>query len=102
MNDDDEVITIPELQTVTLDDAKLEQLLFDVAHAATSVEVRLKSGPTALTWGASPSIAEARATLQRGEASAMQLRYAFQGKTWVDTLMQTPEGIRLVRMADQV
>lgn len=102
MNDDDEVLTIPELHIATLDDATLDQLLFDVAHAATSVEVRLKGGPTALAWGASPSLAEARVTLQRGEASAMQLRYAFRGKTWVDTLMRTPEGIRLVRMADQV
>ena len=43
---------------------------------------------------------EAFEALETGSARRVQIRYAFDGATWFDTLTPAPEGIRLVRISE--
>lgn len=94
---DDELV-LPELQDALLDLATIRQLFFDVSHASTLLEVRVKRGPVTHADEGPPGPDEARALLESGEALAVQLRYLHRGTEWLDTVMRTPSGYRLVRM----
>jgi hypothetical protein len=40
---------------------------------------------------------EARQAFLSGQARAVQVRYRYDAKEWIDTLLHTPAGVRLVR-----
>jgi hypothetical protein len=44
------------------------------------------------------SLEQARQLLLEGRARGIQIRYHYDGADWWDTLMRTPQGIRLVRI----
>jgi hypothetical protein len=97
----DPEIPLPPLQVATLDEATLGQLFFDVAHAAELLGVTFKGGATAHAHeSADPrrALETARRLFAGGEGIGVQLRYRFQGATWLDTLMRAPGGVRLVRV----
>ena len=43
-------------------------------------------------------LAQARAVLDQPQTLAVQLRYAFEGALWIDTLTRTPTGFHLRRL----
>jgi hypothetical protein len=45
------------------------------------------------------TLARARDALESGNVRAIQVRYVHESRTWTDTLMRHPGGLRLVRMA---
>lgn len=91
-------ITLPPLQMAVLDAATLEQLFFDIEHAAELIGVQLKAGPGYAAEADVPTVARARELLTTGAVIGVQLRYRARGAVWCDTLMRTPDGVRLVRV----
>ena len=85
------------LREAVLDRPTCEQLFADLAGCTQllSVLARERGGsrPTDLDDG--------RARLLAGTATALQIRYRFAGEEWWDTLISTPEGIRLVRICQE-
>jgi hypothetical protein len=95
-------IALPDLQDALLDPGTLAQLFFDLSQLAEVLEIRVKGAPTALATEELTTLEAARTALASGAAMAVQLRYRFEGRLWLDTLMRTPSGVRIVRMASPV
>jgi hypothetical protein len=96
----DPEVPLPPLQEAMLDDTTLNQLFFDVAHAAELVSISLKGASTAhASESADPRVLDvAQRLLIEGGLLGVQLRYRYQGSSWLDTLLRTPGGVRLVRL----
>jgi hypothetical protein len=86
------------LQDSILDSETLEQLLGDLQRFAVVQEVRLKGGALAMTSEKSVPLPEALEALRAGRVLGVQLRYRYDGSNWWDTLMNTPRGVRLIRI----
>jgi hypothetical protein len=86
---------LPELHEALLDPEAVGALVVELQArcAIDSVQVRAGGGVRRM------ALAEASALFQSGEASALQVRYAFEGDAWCDTLTRVAGEIRLVRMA---
>lgn len=94
-------LDLPELQDAMLDDTSLGLLLSDLSEHAEVLEIRTKGGATATAEQVS-DLTSAASLLKAGAVRAIQLTYVFDGEVWTDTLMRTPAGVRLVRMAAPV
>jgi hypothetical protein len=86
------------LQDALLDPEMLEQLLRDLQRCAVVQEVRLKGGAMAMTPEKPVPLPEALEALRTGRALGVQIRYWYDGSNWWDTLMNTPRGVRLIRI----
>lgn len=93
---------LPSLQEAILDTEMLARLLSDIEGLTQVDEVLLKGGSTAMASTQRLSLAEAVGVLQRGQAQGVQVRYRYQGGCWWDTLLRSPQGIRLVRIGHDV
>ncbi len=85
---------LPTLTSADLDPATLEALFADLEALADIEEVQIK-GASATRAGLT-DLAEARRALAYG-AHGVQIRYRWEGQGWLDTLLRTPGGLRLVR-----
>lgn len=92
---------LPELHEALLDEATLDQLFFDIRHAAELIGVSFKGGLQghAVEGNGEDLLSQARRALSERSIVGVQLRYVHGGREWWDTLMCTTEGIRLVRIA---
>jgi len=97
--DDPAARDLPEVLTADLDRATVEQLFDDLRDCAVVVEVLLKHDPRALVGESSVDLAAGRVALDDPEVRAVQIRYRALDRPWIDTLLRTPGGFRLVRMA---
>lgn len=88
---------LPELQEGLLDATTLDALLADLRAHAMVLDVMVKGGPSDLAKGAESDLTRIPEILGGG-ARGVQIRYAFEGSEWRDTLMPAPGGVRLVRM----
>lgn len=93
---------LPTLYEAELDAAQVTELFTDLEHAAQIHEVRSKTGGTARSTRTDIDLAAVRAQLWSGPQQSVQIIYAHQGRTWIDTLMRTSAGVKLVRMQYQV
>lgn len=82
------------LTTADLDPSTLAALFADL-EALTEIDEVLIKGATTSHAGVA-GLAQARLALEHG-ARAIQIRYRWAGQAWLDTLMRTPDGVRLVR-----
>lgn len=91
---------LPDLHQGLLDDATVDQLFRDLASFARILEIIPKfADRRPVEDGASVlSLEEARSLLQSGAVRGVQVRYQHEGAQWWDTLMRTPQGVRLVRI----
>lgn len=89
---------LPELQQATLDRETLADLFRDVELAAELISVTRKDGAEDRAAEQELGLAEAHRLLASGATRGVQLRYRFQGVQWWDTLIGTPQGVRLVRI----
>jgi hypothetical protein len=96
--DPNNALKLPELQQAILEPAILEQLFHDLEHCTDIIEVIPKFRRQAQVAPANITLQQAAALLDTREARAVQVRYRYQNADWCDTLMVTPEGIRLVRI----
>lgn len=99
---DDDIPTLAELSGGLLEAPLLERLFADLAAEAEILAILCKGGARDRGTGVAPNLAEARALLTAGTVRGVQIRYRWQQAEWWDTLMCTPEGIRLVRMRQDV
>ena len=95
---DDESPPLPDLHQGELSGEDLARLFHDLEHHAEIVSVRGK--PSALEHSTPPplSLAEGLHALSNRTTTGLQIRYRWGGANWVDTILVTPVGWRVVRM----
>jgi len=91
---------LPDLQQSYLDDDTLDAYIADINGLVELIEVIPKYGAQqyAPEEDAKIDFTEAMSTLRSGGYRGLQVRYRYEGSQWWDTLMSTPEGIRIVRI----
>lgn len=90
---------LPALQQQLLDEDTISCLVRDLGAFASILEIRGKSGQSAYATLDFSTVADAVAGLRSGLARGVQIRYLFEQREWLDTLLATPAGIRLTRLA---
>ena len=85
------------LQIAELDADKLSELVTDIEALGEELEIIVKRGPGYVENHGEITMANAVELLTRGLAHGVQLRYWYRGVYWWDTLMRTPDGVRIVR-----
>jgi MauM/NapG family ferredoxin protein len=95
-------VELPELREAELDPGGLRALFADLAAATEIQEVRLKRASTDRGHAASLSVEEALEALLGGSVRGVQVRYHYDAQDWCDTILQTPHGYRVVRLASPV
>lgn len=93
-----ESAALPPLQDAILDPETLEQLFRDIQRHAVVDEVLLKGGAALMASEKSVPLAEAEQALRERRVAGVQIRYRYEGANWWDTLMHTPQGVRLIRI----
>lgn len=88
---------LPDVHQGVLDEDALGALLSDLREHAEVLDVRVKGGPTERSDATELGVDDV-ATLLRGGARGVQIRYRFQGDEWRDTLLPAEAGVRIVRM----
>lgn len=83
-----------------LDGETLAALFRDLSLGARVLDVRVKGHATSYSSTDDWTLEAARAALERGSVGAVQIRYQLGAEVWRDTLLRTPEGTRLVRIAE--
>jgi hypothetical protein len=90
---------LPELHEGDLDREGVLALVRDLEALTTIREVVLKRGAGVRVDGvAETPLSEAAAMLLGGRVRGVQVRYAWEGAEWLDTLLATPGGVKLVRI----
>ena len=95
---DDDTPPLPPLHHALLDDTTLAALFSDVAGCTQLIEVVIKYAHHVQTPDGQATLADAQQKLADGTAVGAQLRYIHQGDQWWDTLVRTPQGMKLVRI----
>lgn len=94
----DQDIEFPDVHQGVLDDATLEQYFYDLEHATRVFGVLVKGAPERYANERNMKLSTAREIFEKGLVRGMQVRYVWNGGEWWDTLMRTPQGVRLVRI----
>lgn len=89
---------LPTLYEAQLDVAQVNDLFTDLEHAAQIHEVRIKHGGTARSKLGGADLPALTSLLWANISQSIQIIYTHKGSTWIDTLMRTPDGAKLVRM----
>lgn len=93
---------LPELNQSIIDAPTLHQLVADIQSLTEILEVIPKGAPDRYVAepGATPAmnIELGRDLLLAGEIRGLQIRYRHEGAQWWDTLLHTPDGIKIVRI----
>jgi hypothetical protein len=90
-------LELPDLQDELIGQDQFVAYLEELSNAGVAVEVRVRGGPRARPKGG-VQLVELAASFGTQEIHAAQLRYVYQGSSWVDTATNAPGGVRLVRM----
>jgi hypothetical protein len=100
MNNTTEQPVLPELQDTFLDRATIELLFRDLAACTEIIEIIPKLSRRGMVGDQAfnLSLEQARELLLSGQVRGLQIRYRYQNADWWDTLMDTPQGVRLVRI----
>ena len=92
-------LELPELTQAVLDAATAARILSDIEAAATFRSAIVRRIARSLVPDVPLDLAAARAALEDPSVLALQVRYAYLGEEWVDTLSRIPPGEwRVVRM----
>lgn len=95
-----EPLRLPPLQQTVLDIATTDALFRDLAACTTIHAVIPKYARNAHTGLDSLTLEQARTRLAAGLLLGVQIRYAYDGHTWCDTLLRRPNGLTLVRIRE--
>ncbi len=99
MNHDDP-IDLPEVEVDVIDEAALRALADAVGEHGTGLEVTVKHGATMFAPEQTFGLADSVDALVEGAVLGVQLRYRFGELYWMDTILRTPAGYRVVRMQE--
>ena len=91
---------LPQLQQVEVDDALLDALVTDLTALTEILAVMPKASAGRIVPQNVP-LAEGVQQLRDNTLRGLQVRYRYEGDEWWDTLMQTPNGIRLTRIKQE-
>jgi hypothetical protein len=91
-------MNLPDLHTANLDAGTLDALFNDIEALGSGVEVRVKGAAGDYAADAVVALREAERRFKNREVSAIQLRYRWSDESWVDTVLHTPQGARVVRI----
>lgn len=91
---------LPDLLQSVLGPTDLDALFRDIGSLTRVLEIIPKHGPRDHVPDApvSLSLDEARTLLDSGAICGLQIRYVHDNTQWWDTLLRTPEGVRIVRI----
>lgn len=90
---------LPELNDVILDDATLLQLFADIRGLTQVLGVAARGhGRNRRADDENLNFDVAQALFLERAVNGLQIRYLHGGQEWWDTLMHTPDGVRLVRI----
>ncbi len=95
-----EPLRLPPLQQTVLDVATTDALFRDLAACTTVQAVIPKYARNAHTGPETLSLEQARTRLAAGLLLGVQIRYAYDGHAWTDTLLRRPAGLTLVRIRE--
>jgi hypothetical protein len=95
-----EPLRLPPLQQTILDVATTDALFRDLAACTTIQAVIPKYARNAHTGPDTLSLEQARTRLAAGLLLGVQIRYAYEGHAWTDTLLRRPAGLTLVRIRE--
>jgi len=91
--------SLPDVHNVVLDTATLAELFGDLEACADIQEIRLKSAATARAdAGTITELYELLPLIEKRAVRGVQIRYRFEGKDWLDTLLVGANAIELVRI----
>lgn len=99
---EEELKELPELLDQIIDEPTLQALVADIEGLTQVSEVLVKGAAQARASGGPLSAGQAVEMLRAGLIRGVQIRYRHEGVEWMDTLMQTPQGTRVVRMRAHV
>jgi len=91
---------LPQLQQVEVDDTLLDALVTDLTALTEILCVMPKAGAGRVVPKTMP-LAEGVQMLRENNLRGLQVRYRYEGDEWWDTLMQTPNGLRLTRIKQE-
>ena len=97
MSEMEQPVALPELVEGTVDATLLEQLVRDLTSLTTIQEIHLKGGAASHAERSHVGLPEAVDLLVGGQLRGLQVRYLWQNVGWIDTLLRTPGGIKIVR-----
>ncbi len=89
---------LPPVVETLLNADQLAALFGDLAAKVELEGVQLKRAPGHVREDDRAGLDEAREQLLSGAVRGVQIRYRHGGFHWLDTLLTTPRGIRLVRV----
>ena len=89
---------MPDVREGILDGEGIAALFRDIGALTEVDEIIVKDRPGRADDTPGVTLAEAERLVQSGEVRAVQIRYRHDGAHWWDTLMCTPEGVRIVRV----
>ncbi len=95
---EDNDIELPTVHDAIVDRDTVEQLFFDIANAAELREVLIKTHATRMADRGETSLDSARTAIVQGAAAAVQIRYRHAAIEWLDTILKTSAGYRIVRI----
>jgi hypothetical protein len=93
-----ESFRLPELTQAVLDQTTLDRLFDDIAGCTRLLDVTVKLSANRMVPQERVTLEEARALLDARAVRGVQLRYLYDGGEWWDTLIATPDGVRVVRI----
>lgn len=93
---------LPELTQGLLDAGTVDRYFADLEACAELEGILVKASAQAMVGGQPPTtLSEARALVHGGTVRGVQIRYRYDGSDWCDTLMPSPQGVRLVRLRQE-
>jgi len=90
-------VRLSEIKEAILDDAQLRTLFADIATYGKVQEVTMKASPRSRPENVR-RLPELYLKLVERRLYGAQIRYEFESAAWLDTLVTTPAGCRLVRV----
>lgn len=88
---------MPEMREGQLDAAQVEQLFADLASCTQVLAILEKGGQQNHAKTSHSNLIAARDRFLNREVLAVQIRYHYDNAEWIDTLLHSPTGIRVVR-----
>ena len=88
---------LPEMREAILSRDEVRALVADLQAHTRVISTLCKAGPQQQTPPGSIPLEAAIEQFFERSVSAIQIRYAYDGHEWTDTLLNTPAGFRMVR-----
>ena len=89
---------LPDLHRGLIHLEQVDELFSDITAEAQLLEVIPKWASESMVQNEKVTLQEARTLLATKRVRAIQVRYLHDQKEWWDTLLNTPEGIQVIRI----